>query len=468
MSKDFQKVPPGAIFILLAAIIGSLLTQNPIKSTCALLLVPFLLKFSWRIGEPPFLFFGLLWQWISINLKVFYANALGLPFDSPDLHEFPANIEQAYWLSQIGLIVFTIGLHLLQRKTPLLRINNLIAELTSYSPIKIILLYVFISIFLLNYSQAFFRFPGFTQFLFQIANLKWGLFFLFFISSFIIDKSYRPVFFVIMFIEILLGFSGYFSAFKEFLIFFLIFYFGLTIKINYKQLTMVLPLVAFAIYLGLTWTAVKQDYRLFLDGGARNQNVIVSRSEALSKFFELYQEIETIDLNEALRPIIDRISYIDYFSACLDYVPSFLPYQGGKVSIQALTHIITPRLFFPQKRIVSDTEHLNQYTGLGINRQGGGSFSLGYTADGYIDFGPFLMFAPILGLGLFVGFMFHFVVKLSPNIVWAFVFAIPLYYYTNVYGKWTLKIIGQGVVYLIVAFIILKFIVPFLDRWLRK
>jgi hypothetical protein len=71
---------------------------------------------------------------------------------------------------------------------------------------------------------------------------------------------------------------------------------------------------------------------------------------------------------------------------------------------EAVTRAFTPRILFPDKRAINDSDLTRQYTGLDVGgTDQGTSISLGYMAESYIDFGPVLMFAPIAALGLGLG-----------------------------------------------------------------
>ena len=102
--------------------------------------------------------------------------------------------------------------------------------------------------------------------------------------------------------------------------------------------------------------------------------------------------------------MLDRLSYVDFFAVVLDTVPSQLPHENGALWLDAITRPFMPRLFFPAKAIIDDSERTNYYTGLAVaGSEEGTSISLGYVAESYIDFGAPLMMVPIFGLGLVLG-----------------------------------------------------------------
>jgi hypothetical protein len=86
-----------------------------------------------------------------------------------------------------------------------------------------------------------------------------------------------------------------------------------------------------------------------------------------------------------------------------------MPFEEGLLWGEALEHIVTPRLFFPDKRVIDDSERTRLYTGIDVaGIEQGTSIGLGYVAESYIDFGPTFMFFPILLLGMFFGGIYRF------------------------------------------------------------
>ena len=64
-----------------------------------------------------------------------------------------------------------------------------------------------------------------------------------------------------------------------------------------------------------------------------------------------------------------------------------------------------PRMFFPEKlRFKADSELTIIYTDLVLASDSRGtSISMGYMAENYVDFGPVLMYVPVLILGALWG-----------------------------------------------------------------
>jgi hypothetical protein len=73
----------------------------------------------------------------------------------------------------------------------------------------------------------------------------------------------------------------------------------------------------------------------------------------------------------------------------------------------------------PDKPSVDNSVKASKYTGIryaGANK--GVSFSLGYFAECYVDFGPWGMMLPLIVIGLIYGKLYHyFVTKATPNLL---------------------------------------------------
>ena len=66
-----------------------------------------------------------------------------------------------------------------------------------------------------------------------------------------------------------------------------------------------------------------------------------------------------------------------------------------------------PRIFFPGKSAINDSEFTNKFSGLSFATSAEGtSVSIGYMGEAYIDFGYIFMMVPIFLLGLTIGWFY--------------------------------------------------------------
>lgn len=84
-------------------------------------------------------------------------------------------------------------------------------------------------------------------------------------------------------------------------------------------------------------------------------------------------------------------------------------------------HVLQPRILFPNKEAIDDSKMVNKYATRKVaGAKQGASFSLGFMAESYIDFGPYLMFIPIFCVGWLLGFIYKIIIQQSINYLWGF------------------------------------------------
>jgi hypothetical protein len=154
----------------------------------------------------------------------------------------------------------------------------------------------------------------------------------------------------------------------------------------------------------------------------------------------------------------------------MDRVPAVLPFQNGSNWGETFAFVFTPRLFNPDKPELDESKKVSKYTGIryaGLSQ--GTSFSLGYFADCYIDFGIFGMFLPLLIIGLLYGTTyFYFLRNSTPNYI--FNFSIVCSLYMRYFGFEMDSVFFTGSLFtdLIIYFLLSKFFFPWLYRFLLQ
>jgi len=113
---------------------------------------------------------------------------------------------------------------------------------------------------------------------------------------------------------------------------------------------------------------------------------------------------------------LDRLQYTYHLAKTMDRVPDIIPYQNGNNLATTLTFVLTPRLLDPNKGTYDASVKASKYTGIQyLGSKKGVSVSLGYFADGFIDFGYFGMFLPLLALGFVYGKSYFYFIKNASN-----------------------------------------------------
>jgi hypothetical protein len=227
--------------------------------------------------------------------------------------------------------------------------------------------------------------------------------------------------------------------------------------------------------MSVIWTYSKGEYRRYLTGGSRSQFVVQNdQFKNISRFFEIVNKDFTstnfIDnYTIGLENLVHRISSIEFLGMTMQNVPTFIPHENGNLLFNSLEHIIKPRILFPDKKPIYDSELTSKYTGRKFSGyEEGASFSLGTVAEAYIDFGKYYMFLPILIFGLWSGWMYKFFIINGYNLIWSLTLTAPFYKFAWSFSLTTSKFLGWSITYFVTFWFINKFLIKYLDHWLLK
>jgi hypothetical protein len=219
-----------------------------------------------------------------------------------------------------------------------------------------------------------------------------------------------PILILILSTEVIFGFTGFFAAFKEPIIIL-----GMAALSAYpqgrlgarvdKRLVSFTLFAGMAVWLSLIWVTVKEDYRQWLSEGSGAQVVLKALPERLEW---LSHELITdklmngnMDYERATRLLLSRIAYTQYYAMVLQRLDAGLIPSGEYRWLGAFKRIVTPRLLFPEKTAVNDSETTKRLLGISIDRNT--SIGVGYIAETHIDFGFPLMLAPLFVIGFAMG-----------------------------------------------------------------
>jgi hypothetical protein len=461
---NFIRFGPVITIALVIALIGSVLTSNPLFTALALIFPPIAAKLLWKRNEPPVLFLALIFQWLQVTVKVFYADFLDVDFAK--VHLYPATINQAYLLCLTALYIEALGIHVVVRRFAGKPRQNLRLLSRQYYLGRTTLVYLGFSLAVpLMIASAS---GGIIQILYKLLDFKWSIFFMFYCITFLQGRR-KYVFYSIILIEILVSFSGYFSGFKDFFMFAAICYLTLKQRLKPEQYVFLTLAAVLLFNVMIIWSAVKSDYRSYLSGGRRAQVITVTRSQALNVLYYRVKAVGKEDFRRGFRQFVDRLSYIDFFSAAKGYVPSHVGYENGRLWSDAVTRIFLPRILFPGKSVIDDSEKTRKYTGRRVaGAQEGTSISLGYITESYIDFGPLFMFVPLFFLGMFIGWVYSYIIRHTYNQLWGFACVIPLFFQIYTFELALDKAIGALFYYFMVFFLVRRFCIPLAERYLSK
>jgi hypothetical protein len=418
----------------------------------------------WRPGESPILLFSFWYPWFQATISIFHANWVGVPVD--DLTPFFGNMRDAILLSLAGLLTFAVGMRLgagprrwqdawgLREQAyamPIGRWVRLYAVAWAGGAAAITLTWIA---------------PGLAQVLLGVAAMKWAFFFILAYAAFVGAPRARPWFTVIFLFELASGIGSYFSDFKT--VFFVTIFAAVAsgFRLSFKSMIGFGALGAVLLAFGIVWTAVKGEFRNFASGGEAAQIVTVDYWARIEKLGELAGDLNGDKLAFGADQFLRRLSYVQFFSAVLEYVPAQVPHAQGALAWDAVSRPFMPRMFFPEKSVIDDTSRTNYYTGGLAGDSEATSISLGWVAEMYIDFGYFGMFPAILLVGVFFGRIYRGFLrwKMSYGLLGAAI-ATAVLTGAGAFENSFTKTFGGIAATLLAAWAVVNFAVPRWARW---
>lgn len=210
---------------------------------------------------------------------------------------------------------------------------------------------------------------------------------------------------IVVMVEVVLGITGFFAGFREPIVLGVLAILEVFDRRNSQHWAVVAIGIMLAGTTGLVWMGIRGEYRseyVAMDKFATSRSARVERVRDLTtSFFSGGAE----DIWATTDALVDRMWTVYYPALAIARVPKILPHTGGSILMAALTHVVTPRVFFPDKgELMSDSDMVRKYSNVAVaGREQGTSIAFGYAAESYIDFGIPLMFAPVFAFGVFIG-----------------------------------------------------------------
>ncbi|MEM9421997.1 MAG: hypothetical protein AAF986_05790 [Pseudomonadota bacterium] len=412
----------------------------------------------WRPGEPGIALFLFGYQWIQASIAIFVANMNGISINQM-AQLSTANMADATALTFLGLIVL-FGAFRLAAGPPMTHLVKRARTQAQYvRPRQLLIAYAVASVgaFVLTYLSSFSE--GIRQPLLAFASIKEAIFFIIAFVGLVKGGSFRWLFYGVFALEFLISLQGYFSSFQTVFIYTFIAAIAANIRLGAMKVALLGAFVAFAVLLASVWSAVKTDYRAYLNGGTGQQIVTVSWADAVGTLFDMALQVDGEDLADGVDKLSRRLTYVEFFGATLNNVPKNTPHTDGELWLKALVHPFTPRLFFPNKPITDSSAETNKYSGIRVaGWETGTQISIGYFGESYIDFGPWGMFFPLALYGAVAGATYRRVLQLPVfSGLIGFGLSLPLLMGANHLGSETIKIVGAFVITAIAIFITHRF-----------
>jgi hypothetical protein len=421
-----------------------------------------LLYFLWKSHRPGVIIFTFVMQWLQVVAFVIWMQTQG-----KDIDFLSPSAGKAVIFGCLGLLVMAFVFSRRIDGLPIPSMETLQQEAMKINERKLLLVYIGSTLFL--GSAGLLLGLGFAQIMFTLGGLKWACFLTFGYVSWIKKKN-RLILLAMILFEFGSGLVSYFSNFKDVLLFVIILSLTFVKRVNLKQVLYGLLFAAVLGFLMITWMAIKNDYRRYLNQGQKQQVVVVSRSDAFGEINGQLKDLSWPKYQFALYLMFYRLQYIYHLALTMDRVPAVLPHQYGKVWWDNTTFVLMPRILFPNKPIYEATAKTNLYTGMDYSGfKSGASFSLGYFADSYVDFGYTGMFLPLILLALYVSFIYRtfFSFKRINILIRYAVINVCLYDFYSFEAD-GLFIFGRLTIYFLVYALLCKFVLPRVQSWLYK
>jgi hypothetical protein len=458
---------PALALIAPVVMILAALSTEPTLTFASLVVLIAGAQLLWRPGEPPILFAAFFIQWLQISLSLFRASFYGV-----GLHELLVSshgIVTATWLSLFGLMVLAVGIRLMLRGVGPGAWATLIFEIQQYSLKKALVAYWIAQIVFFELETVTWSYPGLTQPLLALVNLRWVFFFVVAMIVFVKKRGYSLLVILFLF-EMVRGFLSYFSDFTLVFLIAALAFITARPKINAWTIAVTSMIFAGVLVLSAAWSVVKDNYRDFISGGTGQQIVVVGPMERLDRISDLMLNQGLTHLSNGFDRLARRIEYTYYFGRVVDRVPRMLPYDDGALWSDAVLRIFTPRLLFPDKspiaaEVLTTQHYVGQALTWATNDQT--EIPLGYMAESYIDFGPVGMFMPIFLLGLLFGAQYRYLITRRRYFLFAYGAGSVILMPMSQYGSGAAKILGGNITSFAVFYVTFLLVVPRIHRWIQ-
>lgn len=416
----------------------------------------------WRDGTPPILLLPFGLQWAQVAIKPIQTGLSGLSLDT--LSDFHAALTPAAWMSLAALTALAVGMAIGAGRFK--GGARVFLDQVRAAPEKMIIVPCILAIIAGHVVEALsWRAGGAGQQVLALANL--GLAGLFVLTAWCAASRRRlEVLTVVLAIELGLGMTGFFANFRPPLLIFVIALVSAQPKLQPGLIFGGATAGALIVGLAIFWSAIKPDYRAFLNEGTGAQVATQPMSARIEYLQNAAATFDEDDFNQGLTALTSRLSYIDYLAMTMQHVPSVVPFENGQRVKDTFTHIVTPRVFFPNKPpLPNDTVVTAKYTGMQFNNVANTSISIGWLGDLYIDFGVYGAIFGAIALGVLIGLIQRFMVGFKGTPAWLnFGLAAAAMVPFIGFETQLVKVVGGGVTAAIVAFAVQRAIALILPK----
>lgn len=223
---------------------------------------------------------------------------------------------------------------------------------------------------------------------------------------------WRPVL-MLLGIELVLGFTGFFASFREPLMMLTLVLLERFDPRRARHWLLVGSSAVVIFFFGLLWMSIRTTYRSSFELEAFAESR-AARLEKVATLSRGWFESDSSQILQNMDFFMDRLWTVYYPALAISRVPEILPHENGRILWGAVRHILMPRVFFPNKPVLpSDSEMVRKYSGVWVaGAEVNTSIAFGYAAESYIDFGLPWMFLPVFAFGFVMGRLYRFFLRL--------------------------------------------------------
>ena len=406
-ASDYPLTVSGAIAAVIAASLIGVWSDN-LHAAYAVFALITAASLVWRRDDPPVLPFILVYQWVSVTAGYWYSQVYGA---FPGYYA-PGNVEHTMTLSLTGLLLLSAGARfvsqlLASRTRPGGRTVSDDTQLSTVWPLFWIVMgsYGIDYVYSINARE----FGGVASFVQRVLEFRQVLLVTLWLE--IIRSRKHIALLGLSFICAVVPRRGtYYSDFKSPVLLMLLVlaaawrpwearWWPRSIVAAMKAA----PFAAALLVLLLIWQGgLKRNTRVAHDEGAIGKDPV----ERISFFVQSFRT-ELPELVEKPEPyveaLVERVSYITFFSRVLEHVPDKEPHANGELLKMAFSNAFVPRLLVPDKaELPSDSYYTRRFAGVNV-AEGDTSVSIGYMAEFYADWGLAGMFVSIFLYGCWIG-----------------------------------------------------------------
>jgi hypothetical protein len=442
------------------------LSHDPIAMVVGAAMPLILMTLLDKPAMPSALIFFVLWQWIQVFTRVLLAMTDGEPLSAG---MYGADVTKAYWYSLACLTVIAVAFRIALDGVPRPSQADRLQHLT-WQPSMLFAVYVGTWLISLGLQQVTALSPGLAQPLAAVGQFKTVIVFMLFVVAMTTGRGLNWSVGVFL-VEIVTGFSGFFSSFKD--VFFVLAFAAVAVRISLTPASIVISVFSatMLLILALFWTAVKPEYRSVVSGGTNVQAVQIPISERVSWLGGKALSPGDIPWGEALDAFFRRVAYIDFFGASIGVAETAVETEKFQRWGDALGHVFRPRILFPDKPVLDDTEVFDLLARgeVAAETRSSTSISVGYMAENYVDFRFPGMLVSIFAMGLLMGYVARYF--MTRPIAWmtreALMTGLVLTLITGVEMSLS-KFLGATILVSLVLALSTRFIYPIIVRWIRQ